>query len=583
MIFFKLIDSKENMVNIRKIKLFFKFHWIKVLVVTGIVAVVISLVIFIKIGISTFKTLGPFFQQSMLAGLPIQLYLYVVGSMFSGAVFVFLWYYVLFRRGGQKIAGIGKKSIKGKDVSVKWQDIIGMEEAKQEAMEVVKLIKDRAQLQRMGGRILRGILMLGPPGCGKTYLAKGIATETDLPFISMSGSEFVEMFVGVGASRIRKLFSQARMLAYAEGGCIIFIDEIDAVGAQRALDRGFGGTTEHNTTLNQLLVEMDGLKEKDYNVVVIGATNALESNLDQALLRPGRFDRKIYVHKPNLEERIKIFEYYLSKIKYDKNIDLGRLGRMTVDKSPADIANIVSESTLIAIRNKKDAVSIKEISEAMERIDMGIKHRITFTPKEKEMTAYHEAGHLIITYLHHPTDDVFKATIIPRGPTLGAIYHPPTEELHTYTRERILGNIKSALAGYAAEKLKFNTTTSGVSADFKHAMFWAHAMVWQLGMGKSNLVGDYSILEANRNNPFAGFLSEKTKDQLNSDVQEIMQECLKEVEETIKKEQRILDRFAQELVKKEELEYDEIQAIFKEYGYDKSAKGDTSANIPPSS
>jgi cell division protease FtsH len=186
-----------------------------------------------------------------------------------------------------------------------------MDEAKQEALEVVKLIKDRAELQRIGGRILRGILMLGPPGCGKTYLAKAIATEAKMPFISMSGSEFVEMFVGVGAGRIRSLFKQARRLAEFEGGCIIFIDEIDAVGAQRAVDRGSGGQTEANTTVNQLLVEMDGLKEKDTNLIIIGATNAPESFLDAALLRPGRFDRKIYVDRPNLDDRMKLFEYYL--------------------------------------------------------------------------------------------------------------------------------------------------------------------------------------------------------------------------------------------------------------------------------
>lgn len=568
--------------NIRKLKLFLKFHWIKLLVAIVLLILTISLINFITVGMSSFKIIGPYFQQSMLAGMPIQLYLYVVGSIISGAVFVFLWYWVLFRGGGaQSFTNINKKSIKGKDIAVRWEDIIGMEEAKQEASEVVKLIKDRAELQRMGGRILRGILLLGPPGCGKTYLAKGIATEADLPFMAISGSEFVEMFVGVGASRIRKLFGQARMLAYAEGGCIVFIDEIDAVGAQRALDRGFGGTTEHNTTLNQLLVEMDGLKEKNYNVVIVGATNAPETSLDPALLRPGRFDRKIYVHKPNLDDRIKIFQYYLSKVKYDTSIELGRLARMTVDKSPADIANIVSESTLIAIRNKKDVVGYKEISEALERIDMGIKHKITFTQKEKEMTAYHEAGHLIITYLHHPTDDVFKATIIPRGPSLGAVYHPPSEELHTHTRERILGNIKSALAGYAAEKLKFNTTTSGVSADFQVAMFWAHAMVWQLGMGKSNLVGDYTVLESTRTNPFASFISENTKEQLNNDVRDIMQDCLKEVGDTLKKEEKILHRFAQELIQKEELEYDEIQAIFKEFGYHKDARKDSSSDSPP--
>ncbi len=558
--------------NFRRIMMFLKFHWIKLLVAAVILFVIVSLIILIKLGIDAWQTLEAFYKQTQMAALPLQLYMYIVGGMIMACVYVFLWYWMMFRGGGfQQATHIKKKAVAGEEVGVKWEDIIGMEEAKQEALEVVKLITDRAQLKRLGGKILRGILMLGPPGCGKTYLAKGIATESNLPFIALSGSEFVEMFVGVGASRIRKLFKHARQLAYTEGGCIIFIDEIDAVGAQRSVDRGFGGQTEFNTTLNQLLVELDGLKEKEFNVIVIGATNAPENFLDPALLRPGRFDRKIYVQEPNLEDRENLFKFYLSKIKYASEIELGRLARMTVGKTPADIANIVRESTLIAIRNKKESVGHKEISEAMERIEMGIKHKITQTPKEKEMTAYHEAGHLIITYLHHHTDDVFKATIIPRGATLGAVYHPPAEELHTYTRERILGNIKSSLAGYAAEKIKFNTTTSGVSSDFKNAMSWAHAMVWQFGMGKSQLIGDYSILESLRTNSSAPALSEKTKELLNNDVQYILQECLKEVEETLKKEQKILDRFAQELIQKEELEYDEIQAIFKEYGFQKNA------------
>lgn len=552
--------------NLRKVKLFFKFHWIKLLVIIALIAVSISLFVLISLGLRSWQNIDPWFREQTKASLPMSLYLYSVGGMINGVVFVFLWYWVLFRGGGlQQFTHPKKNAISAKDIDVKWEDIIGMEEAKEEALELVKLIKDRAELQRIGGRILRGMLMLGPPGCGKTYLAKGIASRAGLPFISISGSEFVEMFVGVGASRIRNLFKQARLFAYADGGCIIFIDEIDAVGAQRALDSGFGGTTEHNTTLNQLLVEMDGLKEKDYNVIVIGATNVPETVLDTALLRPGRFDRKIYVHRPNLDDRKKLFEHYLKKIQFENQLDLGRLARRTVGKSPADIANITQESALIAVRNNKKAVGLKEISEAMERIEMGIKHKITWTPKEKEMTAYHEAGHLIITYLHHPTDDVFKATIIPRGPTLGAVYHPAREELHTYTKERIIGNIKSSLSGYVAEKIKFNTTTSGVSSDFRHAMFWAHSMVWELGMGKSGLVGDYTILESSGwANPSS--ISEKVKETLNHDAQSVLHDCLKEVEETLKKEEKILDRFAQELIQKEELEYDEIEAIFAEYG-----------------
>ena len=459
-----------------------------------------------------------------------------------------------------------KSAVPGQEMAITWADVIGMEEAKQEAMEAVKLMKDRAQIQRIGGKILRGILMLGPPGCGKTYLAKGIATEAKLPFISMSGSEFVEMFVGVGASRIRKIFKQARQFAYTEGGCIIFLDELDAVGARRGVDVGFGGQRESNQTLNQLLVEMDGLKEKDYNIVIIGATNMPENFLDAALLRPGRFDRKIYVQLPNLEDRIKLFQYYMSKVKYDASIDFSHLARRTVSKTPADVANITREAALISVRNNKELIGMREISEAMERIDMGIRHRITFTPHEKEMTAFHEAGHLIITYFHHPTDDVFKATIIPRGPSLGAVYHPPREELHTYTRERIIGNIKVALAGYAAEKLKFNTTSSGVASDFEQATFWVTQMVWKFGMGNNGFIGDYLAFEKFARG--SSLLSEEHKKQLNSQMQEILQGCLKEVEETLKKEIQILDRFAKELVAREELDYDEIQAIFKEYGKD---------------
>ena len=413
--------------------------------------------------------------------------------------------------------------------------------------------------------------MLGPPGCGKTYLAKAIATEANLPFIAMSGSEFIEMFVGVGASRVRKLFKQAQQLAYIEGGCIIFIDEIDAVGAQRAVDRGTGGQTEANTTVNQLLVEMDGLKNEDHNIIIIGATNAPENFLDPALLRPGRFDRKIYVQLPNLDERVKLMQYYLKRVKYDSSIDVDRLARLTVGNSPADIAHLVQEATLITVRNHKEQISMKEITEAYDRVELGIKHKVVFNEDERKKIAYHEAGHAIAMYFFAPHSDVFKATILARGGALGFVMPQPREELHIGTREQFLGNIKVSLGSYAAEKLKFNTTTSGVGQDFNHAMQNAYNMVWKWGMGNSGLVGDFSLLESMRENyggfrgEKASFVSEKLKEQLSNDVQQILNSCLKEVEELLKNETALLDRFAQELLAKDELNYDEIEAIFKEF------------------
>jgi cell division protease FtsH len=401
--------------------------------------------------------------------------------------------------------------------------------------------------------------MLGPPGCGKTYLAKAIATETKLPFISMSGSEFVEMFVGVGAGRVRSLFKRAQQLAELEGGCIIFIDEIDAVGAQRSLSRGFGGgSTEHNTTLNQLLVEMDGLKDKDYNIVLIGATNAQETYLDPALLRPGRFDRKIIVDKPNLGDRQKLFAYYLDKVRYNPaDVKIDRLARITVGQTPADIANIVREAALITVRNQNSSISMKEIDEARERIALGIKRRIRLSEKEKWQTAYHEAGHAITTYLLAPSKDVFKITITPRGPTGGATWIPEREDTFIEDSNEILSKIKISLGSYAAEKIKYNATTSGVYGDFSSAMHNAHNMVWVCGMGKSGLLGNWEIVKQ---------ISEDTKAKLDADVQDILNSCLNEVTTLLKKEEPLMDRLAKELVAKSELNYDEIEAIFKEFG-----------------
>lgn len=552
--------------NMKKIKFYWNLYWIRILMISFLSCLFIGLVIIIVNGIRAWNESESYLRQSQLATYPLQIFIWIIVGIIQGAVYTYMMYWMFYKRGGQSFTQVSKKSVSGADIGITWNDVIGMDEAKEEALEVVKLIIDRAQLQRIGGKILRGLLMLGPPGCGKTYLAKAIATEAKLPFIAMSGSEFVEMFVGVGAGRVRSLFKKARNLAELHGGCIIFIDEIDAVGAQRSADSGFGGQTETNTTLNQLLVEMDGLKEKDVNIIIIGASNMAESFLDSALLRPGRFDRKIYVDRPNLQDREKLFAYYLQKVKIDESgVKVDRLARITVGSSPADIANIVREAALIAVRNKREVIIMKDIDDARERIALGIKRRIRLTDKEKSQTAYHEAGHAIVTYLLAPSKDVFKITITPRGYTGGVTWTPEREETFIKDQNQLLTEIKICLGSFAAEKIKFSFTTGGVTADFAAAMQIAHTMVWQWGMGKSGLLGNFHALETSRLTG-SQHVSEETKSRLDRDVQDILQACLKEVTELLNKEGELLDRLAKELLAKEELNYDEIEAIFKEFG-----------------
>lgn len=526
----------------RRFKMHFLNHRTKIL---------ITLAVLLLIGLSVWgmASLESYYRNITLAQMPISILLVVVNSV------VFVYMYMVVLRGG--FTKVDKKSIKGRDVDVRFSDVIGIDEAKEECWEVVQLIKDHQRLKQIGGKILRGILMIGPPGCGKTYLAKAIATEAKLPFLSMAASEFNEVFVGVGASRVRGLFKQARSLAYGFGGCVIFIDELDALGHKRTFNQ-FGGA-ETNNTQNQILVEMDGLTSHAENIIVIGATNASEEILDPALLRPGRFDRKVYIMKPNLEGRDALFKYYLNKVKHDPAIDTKRLARKAVDKSPADIENIIKESALIATRGDKDIVTHKELSEAIERIELGTKNKITVNQRELEGTAYHETGHLIATYLLHPRDDVFKASIIPRKGTLGVVHPTPIEEWHSQDREALLAQIKVYLAGYAGEKAKYGQTTSGVSSDFKQAMRIAHYAVWSLGMGASGLVGDYTAVPPEQ-------LSEQIKTQLNQDTNKLIKDCLEEVEALLKTENVLFERFAQELLQKKELDYDQIEAIFMEYG-----------------
>jgi cell division protease FtsH len=546
---------KRRVNLLQRIRLFFEIHWIKI---------VVALVLILSTlwPIYAMATIDSYQRSYILAFASLT----PLSAILSAVAFVFL-YKQAFMGGG--FFQFSKSAIKGRKIAVKWDDVIGMDEAKQEAWEVVGLLRDHAKITAIGGKILRGVLLIGPPGCGKTYLAKAIATEAGLPFLSISGSEFVEVFVGTGPARVRKLFKQARQLARTDGGCIIFIDELDAAGSSRTTDLGFGGQTEHNNTVNELLIQMDGLESKQFNIVVIGATNAGERSLDSALLRPGRLDRKIYVDRPGLEDREKLFKYYLSKVKAEPNIDIGRLARRAVWKSPADIENLVQESALIATRNKHDLISFKDVSEALERIDMGLKRYRKMVPEEREATAYHEAGHLITLYLLHPTDDVFKASIYMRSSTLGVVYHAPRDEFYSETREMLMADIKVSLAGYVAEKLKCRSTTSGVSADFKHAMSDAHRMVWSFGMGTNGFIGDYEVLTSSwafRASASGDHLSDRVKEKLNEETHKILNECMRDVDALLRREDALLERFKDELLKKNELEFDEIEAIFKEYG-----------------
>lgn len=546
--------------NKARLKIWFDEHWMS----WALIGLVIVTIIGTVIGTYVFLfQLDSFQKQTLTASIP----LYLFNSLIAALAFVFLYW--LFLYGG--LTQMKATKMEAEVVNVKFSDVIGLEEAKKEAQEVVSLILDRARIKKIGGKIIKGILMQGPPGCGKTLVAKAIASESGVPFLAVSGSEFVEVFVGVGASRIRRLVKRARLLAEAHGACIIFIDELDVIGRGRTFN-AFGGSEETNSTQNQLLVEMDGIHSGKDNIIFIGATNAAEATLDKALLRPGRFDRKIYVGRPHLKEREDIFKYYLGKIQHDPNLDYKKLAQRTVYKTPAEIESSVKEAALIATRDGRDVVMFKDLSSAFERIDLGIAHRLPLSEKERERIATHEAGHLVTVYHQHPTHDVFKATILHRGGALGHVMPVPHDEQYTRTRPEMIADIKVSLAGFLAEKIKYGVTSTGAASDFANALANAQAMVWEYGMGISGIIGNYAITQNNQ--AIHSQLSEAYKKQLNDETQAILKQCERETEDYLRREWPLVETFARLLIEKEELNYDEIEAVFAQHG---KSRGDYQA------
>lgn len=532
----------------RRLKVFFMDNW-------GKISIAVAAIFLVYIFIYLLMRIDSYYRSITLLNLPMYILMGTVQAL------VFVGAYWFFFSGG--FSKLKKNKVDTSKVNVKFTDVIGFEAAKKEAMEVVDIIRDSARVKKIGGKLIKGILLMGPPGCGKTLLAKAIATEAKMPFISIAGSEFVEVFVGVGASRVRKLFQQARKLAYIEGSCIVFIDEIDVIGRGRTFSY-MGGGEETNSTQNQLLVEMDGLESSAHNIIVIAATNANENILDKALLRPGRFDRKIQITLPTFEEREDIFKYYLGKVKASKDIDVRKLASYAKFKSPAEIENVVKEAALISTRNKKTEVDMDDISAAMDRVNLGLETHITMTTREKEMTAYHEAGHVVALYLLHPTDEIFKASLKSRGGALGLVAHTPKEELHTQSKEELIADIIVSLAGYASEKIKYGTTSTGVSSDFQKAMTIANAMVWNFGMGTKGFVGDFTAIPKDN-------MSSKLKEELNDETMKIMNDCLKKVNECLTEDWAIVEDMAQEMLKKEELTHKEVEQIFQKHGKSKKS------------
>ena len=455
---------------------------------------------------------------------------------------------------------------------VTFADVAGADEAKQELEEIIDFLKDPAKFQRLGGKIPRGVLMVGPPGTGKTLLARAVAGEADVPFFSISGSDFVEMFVGVGASRVRDMFAQAKKNA----PCLLFIDEIDAVGRHRGAGLG-GGNDEREQTLNQLLVEMDGFEDKE-NVIVIAATNRPDV-LDPALLRPGRFDRQVTVTNPDKKGREEILKVHVKKVPLAKDVNLSVIARGTPGFSGADLANLVNEAALLAARKNKTKVTSKDFDEAKDKVLMGAERKsMAMDDNEKKLTAYHEAGHAICSLFVEETDPIHKATIIPRGRALGMVQQLPEKDQYSYSKTKMLSRLIIMMGGRVAEELKFGPkkVTSGASSDIAAATNLARSMVTEWGM--SDKLGPVLYAE-NTGEVFLGKsvtqsrnMSEETAKLVDEEIKTLVVNAYKEATKLLTEHQADWEKLSEALIEYETLSGDEIKDLLA--GKEISKEGD---------
>ena len=480
-------------------------------------------------------------------------------------LFIGVWIYFLRRvqgGGNQGIFSFGKSRARlwiSDRPKITFNDVAGCEEAKQELEEIIEFLKNPKKFVRLGGKIPKGALLVGPPGTGKTLLAKAVAGEAGVPFFSISGADFVEMFVGVGASRVRDLFEQGKRNA----PCIIFIDEIDAVGRYRGAGLG-GGHDEREQTLNQLLVEMDGFDENT-NIIVLAATNRPDI-LDPALLRPGRFDRRIVVDVPDVKGREQILKVHTKNIPLAKDVDLSIIAKSTPGMVGADLANLVNEAALLAARKDKEAVGMEDFEEAKDKVLMGVERRSLRIPqRERELTAYHESGHALVAIMIPDADPVHKVTIIPRGRALGMTAQLPLDDRHNYSKSYIRSQLCVLLGGRAAEKLIFNELTTGAGNDIERATELARKMVCEWGMSEKlgpltfGKKGEEIFLgrEIARHRDY----SEETARLIDAEVKRFVEEAEEEASRILKEHMEALKKLAETLLEKEVLDGAEIKRI----------------------
>ena len=496
----------------------------------------------------------------------------ILGWVIPPLIFVAIWQFFISRSAGGAQGALSLTKSRAKvyvdgDSSVRFDDVAGVEEAKAELTEIVDFLKNPERYKAIGARIPKGVLLVGPPGTGKTLMAKAVAGEAGVSFFSISGSEFVELFVGAGAARVRDLFEQAKQKA----PCIVFIDELDAIGQSRSGQGGFvGGNDEREQTLNQLLTEMDGFAAGDATVIVLAATNRPEV-LDPALLRPGRFDRQVLVDRPDLSGRQKILEIYAAKVRLDPEVNLKQIATRTPGFAGADLANLVNEAALLAARNQRDTVTQADFNEAIERVVAGLEKKSrVLNEKEKKIVAYHEVGHALVGAVMPGGGTVAKISIVPRGmAALGYTLQMPTEDRFLMSESELKDQIATMLGGRAAEEVIFNSITTGASNDLQKATDLAERMVTTYGM--SEILGPLAYDKGQQNN-FLGqgmnnprrMVSDETAKAIDEEVKSIVENAHQQALDILNRNRDLLEQIAEEILEVEVIEGEKLQSLLNQ-------------------